>query len=147
MTTSPEIIVLGSVQERTHRKKYQVALETDKLNPSFVIYDCNDHNKSKSESTVSLLDAKYTSDNKMFKDQIIGLVKFLQSTCKTTGFKHMTNWQRAIVTFNQHAIKMEHDWEKFTKNVKKYNKTKWKFNKFKFALPIDMVMPDYSQLD
>ena len=146
MSKTQEINVLGNCQARSHRKKYQVALESDKLNPSFVVYDCNDHNKATTATKVSMLDARYNSSGKMNTEQRRGLVKWLNSACDVTGFRHMTNWQRAIVTFNQNAIKMTHDWEKFTSGVKRYNKNKWKFNKFKFALPIDMPMPDYSQL-
>ena len=146
MTKTTEINVLGSAQVSTHRKKYQVTLESTKDNPSISIYDYHDHNKATNSASISMLDAKYNGSNKMNREQMISLVRFLESKSGVTGFKNMTNWQRAIVLFNQRFISMEHNWEKFTTNVKRHNKNKWKYNKFKFALPIDLPMPDYSSL-
>lgn len=143
MSKTKEINVLGCGQQRTHRKKYQIALEADKNNPSFVIYNHRDRSKATRASRVSLLDGTYTGMNKLNREQLYSLVRFLESDCKATGFRHLTNWQRALIMFNESVINLGRNWERFTKRVKRNNREKWKSNKYKFALPIDLKMPDY----
>lgn len=140
-----EINVLGCGQQRSHRKKYQIALEANKNNPSFVIYNHRDRSKANRASSVSLVNGTYNGVNKLNREQLYSLVRFLEANCKATGFRHLTNWQRAIIMFNESVINIGRNWERFSTRVKRTNRNKWKSNKYKFALPIDMPMPNYME--
>lgn len=147
MKTTKVINMLGCAQVSSHRKKNQVNLESTKTNPSLAFYNSHDQSKATAAASISMLDAKYNNNAmKLNKQEKVSLVRFLEAPAETIGFDNLNNWQRAIVLFNQQFINMNIDWTKFTMRHKKRNANKWKFNKFKFALPIDMPMPDYSQL-
>lgn len=154
-----EMASLGKARLKSKGKSWFVAVHYDpdrRGDPYFRFYSTPQYSKNAPAARISFIEARYIihpkADNKHFNldpKQKKALMKFMNSKSTKNGYEGYTNWQTAIMKFNDEAVQDKPGylkWQQCTRAFMEANKRLFSRGQLKNALPIDLPMPDYTQL-
>lgn len=154
-----EMASIGQAQLKSKGKKYFVAVHYDPNrigDPYFRFYKTSSFQKNAQCARISFFEAKYVihpdASNKHFNldsKQKKSLIKFMNSASSKNDYEQYTNWQTAIMKYNDEAVMEKPNglkWQQCTQAFMKANKRMFSRGQLRNVLPIDLPMPDYGQL-
>ena len=145
-----EMAVVGQIRDKSRRFKYNVIVdsESDRVGePYFKLFDKPNRIEAKQSLRVSFKEPKaiYHSDGYKPIPITKKLGEFINDFMRKPNkqFPEYTNWQFSIIMFNSQSgrVPSNTQFSKLTQKVIDRNP-----QKYKFCIPIDLPMPDYTLL-
>ena len=143
-----EMALLGQAQQKEKGKKWEVSLDSNQTRlgePYFKFYNAFTYRKATKVARISFLEPRYVIHRgypfhfKLDAVQKQALMKFLTAPAKGLFPDSFTNWQAALVTYNVQNIDYQfRQWYDFDANELRKAR-----GRMRFALPIDLPMPNY----
>lgn len=147
-----EMAKLGDAQYKKKGKKWEIYIDSHQTKlgePYFKYYDSYSYLTAEHVARISFLEPRYIIHHsypppfELDRIQKLALLKFLTAPAPDV-YRGLSNWQRGIIIFNNQNVSSSYDgWSKLT--TEKMNNMKLT-GRMRFALPIDLPMPDYMQL-